>query len=167
MGRKNINRGFKKLRVWQDGFSLLEVIVVLLIMGIISAVVVSRLIYDNIDLIAQTEVIKSHMRYAQSRAMNTNAVWYIRFAGESTYSLYKSGDETPEYLPGEDDTTATLPSGITVNYGASQFVSFDSWGKPCTDGNGQSPQAADRIITVACSGESGTIVVTQNTGFIP
>jgi prepilin-type N-terminal cleavage/methylation domain-containing protein len=149
------------------GFSLLEVTVVLIVMGIITALLVGRFTHNNTDLITRTDVLKSHMRYAQLRAMNTNAVWYIRFTGDSTYSLYKSGDETPEYLPGEDNPTVTLPSGITVNYGASQFVSFDSWGKPCTDGNGQSPQAADRIITVACSGDFGTIVVTQNTGFIP
>jgi len=150
------------------GLTLFEIIVVLFVVGILSAVIVSRISSASVyHLTSQTEVIKSHMRYAQLRAISTNAVWYIKFTGDSTYSLYKSGNENPAYLPGEDDTTATLPSGITVNYGASQFVSFDSWGKPCTDGNGQSPQAADRIITVACSGESRTIAVTQNTGFIP
>lgn len=151
-----------------QGMTLLEIIVALFVVGILSAVIVSRISSTSVyHLTSQTEVIKSHMRYAQLRAMNTNAVWYIKFTGDSTYSLYKSGNENPEYLPGEDNTTVTLPSGITVNYGASQFVSFDSWGKPCTDGNGQSPQAADRIITAACSGESRNIAVTQNTGFIP
>lgn len=148
-----------------NGFTLLETIVVLIILGIISAVIISRFMVRNIDLIGQTEVIKTHLRFAQTRAMNSDTVWYLQFTG-NTYSLYKSGDLDSKYMPGEDNAIVTLPSGISVNCEISNIISFDSWGKPCSDDAGQTLQATDRSITVSAGLKNEIIIITKNTGFI-
>ena len=46
------------------------------------------------------------------------------------------------------------------------IVSFDDWGKPCTDTDAQIAQATDRTITVADGSGSRTITITKNTGFV-
>ena len=88
------------------GFTWIELIVVLVILGIISAVVVGSIMSSDTELAAQAEVIKTHLRYAQSRSMNSNTVWYIQFSSNS-YSLYKKGDAVPKLLPGGDSPTIT------------------------------------------------------------
>lgn len=150
----------------QRGFTWVELLIVLMIMGIISAVAATRLMYDEPELAGQTEVLKAHLRYAQLRSMNTDAVWYIQFAA-SSYALYQAGDANPVLLPGADAPLIALPSGMTLAYGTVNVVSFDSWGKPCTDSSGLVPQAADRTITVAMGSQNRSVTVTKNTGFIP
>jgi len=145
-----------------QGFTWVELIVVMVILGIISAVVIGSLMSSDTELAARTEVIKTHLRYAQSRSMNTNSVWYIQFSSNA-YALYKSGDAVSKLLPGGDSPTIMLPSGMTVSSGT---VSFDDWGKPCTDTDAQVAQATDRALTVADASGSRTITITRNTGFI-
>ena len=148
------------------GFTWVELIVVMVIMGIISAVVGTNMMRSDTELIAQTEVVKTHLRYAQARSMNSDSVWYIQFSGNS-YALYKHPDvATPIRLPGGDSSTITLPGGLSINHGAWEFVSFDGWGKPCTDNAGSALQAADRILTVSDGSGSREITITKNTGFI-
>ena len=146
------------------GITLIEVIVILVLIGIISLIIVSHTTHSNTDLIAQTEVIKVHLRYAQSRAMNSNVTWYIQFTS-NTYSLYKNG--ILKYLPGEDNTTVTLPTGMSITCPGSDIVSFNSWGKPCTDAAGQTLQTTTpRTLTVSAGLDNRLIVITKNTGFI-
>ncbi len=154
---------------WDRGFTVLEVVIILIVMGIIGVIVVSRLWSTDVDLIAQTGVIKTHLRYAQSRAMNTDVIWGIDLTG-STYSLFKNGSTANKViLPAEDSNTRSLPSGVSVE---TAIISFDSWGIPHTDAaatDGQELAAGDaeEEITVSSGGDTRTITVTPNTGFIP
>ena len=140
----------------KGGFTLIEVVAVLLILGIVAAVVAVRMSDTSAyDLASQVEVVKNHLRYAQIRAMNTDTVWGINFTGPTTYYLFKGAD-TKVLLPGEDSTIINLAakkSGLTITSGA-QTITFDAYGSP-----------GSATITIATSG--GTITVTQNTGFIP
>ena len=71
----------------QSGFTMIEIIAVLLIIGILSAVAITRFYGTSAaDLASQLEVVKSHLRYAQTRAMNTNSCWGINFASSITYN---------------------------------------------------------------------------------
>lgn len=147
------------------GFTWIELVVVMVILGIISAVVTGSIMSSDTELAARTEVIKTHLRYAQSRSMNSNTVWYIQFSSNS-YSLYKKGDAVPKLLPGGDSPTVTLPGGMSISYGAPDIVSFDGWGKPCIDIDALTAQATDRTLTVTDGSGSRTITITKNTGFI-
>jgi len=145
------------------GFTMLEVIAVLLVIGILTAVAVARVFStDPYTLKSQTDVIKSHLRYAQARAMNTNSVWGINFPSSTTYSLFRNGVTADKVaLPGADLDTVTLPSGVTVSMGT---VSFNNWGSPYANETATGT-SANITITVTCNGTE-SIFITKNTGYI-
>ena len=149
----------------QRGFTLLEVIAVLIVMGVLTAIAVSRVTADVYTLKSGTEVIKSHLRYAQGKAMNSDSAWGINFSSASTYSLFKAGSTADTVLLiGQDSVVVTLPSGMTVTTGV---VAFDEWGKPSTGAGATSPATADIVLSVSYRGDSESITVTRNTGYIP
>ena len=148
----------------KGGFTMIETIAVLVILGIVSAVVAVRM-FDTgaYDLASQVEAVKGHLRYAQTRAMNSNlVVWGINFDSTTTYYLFQgAGSTTPVLLPGEDSATIDLAakkSGLTIT---PVRITFNEFGSPCNASG--TPLAADATVTT----NGGTITVTQNTGFIP
>lgn len=145
-----ITRGYH-----QQGFTLIEVIVVLLLIGIVAAVVISRINATNADVVGQTEVLKSHIRYAQSLSMHTDATWGLQFSG-ATYQLFSitGGARTNRILPNEDDTTVDMPTGMS----ATGTLAFDKYGKPYTD---------EALTTRYTGGLLTGITITQDTGFVP
>jgi prepilin-type N-terminal cleavage/methylation domain-containing protein len=143
----------------KGGFTMIEIVAVLLLIGIISAVAVSRMMgTSGYDLSSQVEVVKNHLRYAQIRAMNTDAVWGVNFTSTKTYHLFQgAGSTTPVLIPGEDNATVSLTtkkSELTITPPTGGSVSFDSYGSPGS-------------ATIAITTNGGTITVTRNTGFIP
>lgn len=155
------------------GFTMIEIVLVLLIICIIGAAVTISSVYSTSDynLVLQTEVIKSHLRYAQARAMNTDVAWGIHFNGNNTYKLFKY-DTSLTYVsvPGENSDTITLEDMTLSPNGANVYVSFNSWGKPYTDAPAQTAQAEAggwRDISVSFGGDTETISIRNNTGFIP
>ena len=140
------------------GFSLIEAIAVLLLIGIISAVVISR--YSSADLyqlVSEEGILKDHLRYAQFRAMSDQVAWGISLSGNS-YTLQKNGGIAPYALPGEDSQVHALPSGVSVSAGSGTTILFDQWG---------SPGAVDQSVTLSAGPDSRTITIIKNTGFIP
>ncbi len=137
------------------GFTFIELIMVLVVATVIAVIVINRLMSSGTELIAQTDVIKAHLRYAQARAMGSDVIWGIEFTG-STYSLFKNGNTSDTVtMIGEDSDTLNLPSGIS----ASEIVSFDSWGKPYSNASGLADHPGGQIGGLS-------INITQNTGFI-
>ena len=154
-------------RIIANGFTMIEIIVVFLVLGIMAAVVISRgSSTETYSLNGTAETIKTHLRYAQTRAMSTNAVWGINFDSSKSYYLFKNGSIANRVvLPGQDADSVTLPSsGPSVTSGV--IVSFDLFGRPYTDAAASALQGADRTVTVSYGG-SEIITITKNTGFIP
>lgn len=155
----------------EKGFTFLEIIAVVFIIAIISAVIFSRIFFSNVDLIGQTEVLKTQIRYAQSQSMNSDVIWGIRSSG-SDYWLFKDGNiNTKVLLPGEESTTLSwAKKGISA---AEAFtLSFDDRGIPHTDAaatEGQELISSDpeSQISLTSQGETQIITITPNTGFIP
>ena len=160
----SLNTGMKKPGRYDRGFTIIEVIVVLIVLGIITAVIISRASSTaTYTLRSEADVIKTHIRYAQARAMNTSTVWGINFPSSTTYSLFRNGDTTDTVvLPGVDSDPVTLPSGVTVSTG---IVSFNDWGSPYANATATGT-STNVTITVTCD-ETESISITKNTGFIP
>ncbi len=141
------------------GFTLIEIIAALVIIGIMGAIAVT--IFSSLDkykLISEVEILKSHLRYAQSRAMSDTVPWGIAFSGDF-YRLQKNGVDSGT-LPNDDSYEHNLSiSGVSVE---TVIVSFDNFGVPSADGI-----VGGTDITVSTTGgDSKTITVTANTGFI-
>ena len=157
---------------------MIEIIAVLIIIAILGTTAMISGVYStsDYDLASQADILESQLRYAQTRAMNSDVVWGIEFSGTTTYSLFKYdtvNGRVPADLPGKDTSTVVFqddngtPTGMTVTGGI--IVSFDSWGRPYT---GEPPaqtlqtEGAWRTITLSYKGDTESIRVTNNTGFI-
>jgi MSHA pilin protein MshC len=159
-------------RIDQRGFTMIEMVAVLIIMAIFATVVATRFAFMDTDTSTEAEILKSSLRFAQIKALNNavdNNTWGIHFtSGGSSYSLVYTENGTttsPVNLPGEcgsnplvciSTPTHTLPRGMTIN-GSS--VNFNRWG---------SPGPSDVAIVLQKAGlGSAQVTVTKNTGHIP
>ncbi len=135
------------------GFTLIEVIAVLLLIGILTVIAVGREINsgNQADVYGATEVLKNHLRYAQSTAMNSDVSWGLNFSG-SSYTLQNAAASATAPLPGD------IPNGISYAPSVNPVLFDNRWG---------SPGAATITVTVSKGGFSQTVTVTKNTGFIP
>lgn len=165
-----------------DGFTLGEIIAVLAIVAIVSAVIISRSGSFSADLPAQTEILKTHLRYAQNLGMSgssTADVYGIK-CDTNFYWLFKGTDPDANIVPLLDDSRYDTGNDykldlsekkIDINTAFTLF--FDDYGIPYTaysDENTNTPLASDYTIIVRPDGEANpteTITVTQHTGFIP
>lgn len=148
----------RRKTIGNAGFTMIEIVAVLLILAIIAAVVAVRMsdtaVYDRSS---QMEVVKAHLRLAQARAMSTSSPWGINFTSSTTYYLFQGvGSTTPVQLLGEDIATVNLTtkkSALTIS-SAPLRITFDAYGSP-------------GVTTVTIATNGGNITVTKNTGFIP
>ena len=137
------------------GFTLLELITVLLVIGIMTAIALARP-PSNTYAVVEAQRLKSYIRFAQYQAMTQSiAAWGIQQGGGgASYTLFTTGTATP-VLPDQGQATYNLPTGVTVSIPGGS-ISFDEWG---------SPGAANQTIQI--NGESTiNITVTAYTGFI-
>ena len=147
------------------GFTMIELITIMVIMGIVSAVIVSSINLTDSSSLSQADALRSHIRYAQTRALKSGNDWGIRCQGGS-YWLFEGDNPTVDItpLPGESADTITLSDKkVTVT---SFTVVFDRFGIPR---NTAGARLTDTTITVASSNdatETRTVIITQETGYV-
>ena len=135
------------------GFTLIEVLAVLLIMAVVMTVILTRTPPVDRDAFAEAAILRSHLRFAQSLAMShTTERWSVSFTPRS-YTLFENGLPSAVRLPNEGSSTHNLPDGVAVTAGIGE-VRFDEWGSPGPD-------------TLTISVNTETVTVTGLTGFIP
>jgi prepilin-type N-terminal cleavage/methylation domain-containing protein len=150
------------IHIDKRGFSMIEMVIVLIVMAIMASFIVMQTTTGT-DLIVQTEILKSHLRYAQIKAMNDTDVstpggWGIHLPNNASYTLYRNNATATDILPGETAQTHTLPTGITVSTTCvNSTCKFDEWG---------SPGATTYTVTLTQGASTSTISITKNTGFV-
>jgi len=160
----------------QSGFTMIEMVVVLLLMGIIAATVLGRSIAtSDIDLNSETDKIRNHLRFAQAEAMKrSNTVWGIKSAGNE-YWLFR--DTNPDNAANEVRLPGVAYSGASnrineadIRATVSDFtVFFDRIGKPYTAYTNETtntPLAGQLTITVTAGSQNRPITITPETGLI-
>jgi len=134
------------------GFTLIEIITVLLIIGILSAVIVSRGTTLNNDLAARTSELRSQLRYLQLMAMKNSTTYLVLRSESGKYWAYNSADSNKRLpLPGESTTTVTLVDKDKTMTMADFIISFDAFGIPYT-GDPQVKLAANANIAMTVNG---------------
>jgi MSHA pilin protein MshC len=166
-----------------SGFTLVEIIVVLLLMSILAATVIGRSITtSNLDLASATDKIRNQIRFAQAQAMKsayeTYPVWGIKSAGTEYWVFRGMNPDLPANevrvpggdYPGASNRINEVDIGGTV---VSDFtVFFDRIGKPYTaytsytNPNANTPLANQMQITVTGGSETRTITITPETGLV-
>jgi MSHA pilin protein MshC len=159
-----------------NGFTMIELVVVLILLAIFATVVAGRFGANDTELITEKDILKSNLRYAQIRAMNDTKTWGINLSSNTTYTLYRDGIKAPNppyYLPAEDNNNPagdplihTLKGNVTIdNSLVGSTITFNEWGIP-VDGSG-SPLAADVTLSLSDGVKTSSVNITKNTGFIP
>jgi MSHA pilin protein MshC len=148
---------FGKIHNNHRGFTVIEMVVVLIVLAIVGTVIAYRPTTTSNELTAQMEILKSHLRYAQIRAMNDTVSWGIRIPNNNSYILYTNNSQATSQLPGETAQTHTLPTDVTIASGVATY-NFDDWGSPGT---------STLTITLSQGTATSPITITRNTGYIP
>ena len=152
------------MKINEHGFTIIEVIVVLILIGIVSVLIISRTTnIQDIELEAQTDKVQTHIRYAQTMAMKrSNTIWGIKCDGID-YWLFKTNDPDNEanqvQFLGENSAKVPMP-----NMGAFTLF-FDKFGIPYTsytDENTNDPVSTPLSIQI----DSENFSITPETGFI-
>lgn len=163
------------------GFTLLEIILVMVIIVIVSTIIITRSRDLSTGLISQTDIMKTHLRYAQTLAMSAGGsdVFGIRcVAAPNEYWLFRGPDPNSNILKLTDDASYDIDGDDKLDLAPKNIqvgaftVFFDHRGIPYsayTDESTNTPLSPDLVITVQPSGggSSQTITITELTGFIP
>jgi len=129
------------------GFTIVELIIVLIIIGILLTVVSGRFLagVGTMKVTAASEHIKAHIRLARQRS----SLEQVSFAAEfntatDNYRVYNTStsDEIKDPLT-QKDLNITFSGdpefdGVTIdsaNFGGSNEVSFNSFGEPSSSGS--------------------------------
>ena len=138
------------------GFTLIEMIAVLIILGVISTVILSRVpSVSDYEMRGELDTLKGHVRYAQACAMGSNSTWKLDILSSSSYSLVNA-DALNVYFPATESYIVTLEAlNISSISGPAPpgAVSFDGFG---------SPGSSDVLIETS----SGNFTITANTGYL-
>jgi MSHA pilin protein MshC len=133
----NVEKNLRKIvNGHNEGFSLIELIMVIVIAGIMAAIAIPKLASNNIDLYSVTRQVKSDIRYTQELAMSKYAIRTIKFTGDDyTYDIKNSSGVTLESkkLPPSSKATFNAEGDTTT----SLTYTFNSSGEPdSADGAG-------------------------------
>ncbi len=145
------------------GFTMLELIAVLIIIGILSMWALSSLDDSSYQLSAAKQLLLTRIRYAQSRSMSQDTHLGIVCTG-SSYALFSGDSKTNRlHFPDASDTSVDLPSGITCT---SFVISFDAWGNPYSKADNSEAYSETKTITLSQNGTSQTITLIPVTGYV-
>ncbi len=146
----------EKLNKRQSGFTLVELIMVIVIMGALSALAVSKFNRNTFDVAAASGELVQAIRYAQNKSMNHSGASHYQIAINGTgYTVTQNGMAITHPLTGMTGYTKTW-SDIIVD--TTVTIIFNAYGSPLG-------LSAPLTITLSKGSNSDSVAVEDITGF--
>lgn len=144
----------------QSGFTLVELFLVMMLMGLSTAALVTQLDFSETRVHTATLKVSKDIQFAQNRAMVTGVMHGFRTVTGTQYEIY---EETPGNPVQDPSTGLNMLIDLTNTYGAVNFgdvyqVEFDGLGSPTLGGGA--------AVTLALGEVNRTFTVEDNTGHI-
>ncbi len=145
----------------QFGFTVLELVVVMVVIGILSVVVLPRLsLFDGFDQLGYRDRVRATLEYARKSAVAQRRKVQVKLEANKVTVMIAS--DVPEattttfnrnlVLPGSNSHTFNAPAGVTLSPPAD--LVFDALGQPSAGGS------------FTITGSSAPIVVEAVTGYV-
>ena len=156
-------------RTAEVGFTLVELVVVIVLVAILAAVAIPRLNTQTFDTVGFYQEVLSSVRYAQKESVAKRRVVCVTLGGNSVTVRFAKNTssftcDTDLTSPrGGSPFTVTASSGVTLSSAPSiGAFYFDPLGRPLDAAGVSSPQ---RTITITGDGTQSFIVETE-TGYV-
>ena len=152
------------------GFTLIELIVALLILGVLAAMLAPRMGNDSLILAAQADQVVGDIRYVQSLAMTQGQRYRLVFTPSASPVVYQflltSGAVVSHPVAGS--TAVALNPQVTMSLAnlPNNQVGFDGTGTPYTDALVSTPMTSAATVRLTYGGESRDIVVQPQMGTV-
>lgn len=136
------------------GFTLVELVVVIVILGILAVVVAPRF-FDRATFDARgfSDELAQTVRFAQKLAVAQHRTVYMLAGAGQVRVCFDAACGTPAPAPGGGPFTRPVPAGVSI--AAPGSLSFDALGRP----------ANGATYTVSGGGVSRTLTVEAETGY--
>ncbi len=138
------------------GFTLIELFLVLVVLGILASYVVIGNARTGAALAAEADILRAHLRFVQSLAMSNNTgTWTVTFTAAG-YAVQFDGNPAPVNLPDQNTPSRSFEGGVTLTAGIGTLT-LDALGAP----------AATYTLLLSDGDRTETITITGGTGLIP
>lgn len=146
-----------------NGFTLVELVIVLVLLVIILVVTVIKWPSRSIELDALAYQVASDIRYTQTLSMSHNERYRINFASNN-YSIADNNNVVVKH-PAAKSTLILLGNGITFNNPPTpNCIAFDGKGAPCDCNDGS--LLSNEIVQLVAGSATKNIIVTETTGYV-
>ena len=142
------------------GFTLIELVIVLAIIGGVAVIALPRWAPADTTVHAQAERLARDLRHAQAMAMNQARTLILDIQGASAYRVIDSAGMTVTDPATQQPFTVAMDNSVSV---AGADTGFDSLGRPVAGG---SLLAAARVFTISGPATTASVSVSPVTGFV-
>ena len=148
----------------QGGFTLVELVIVIMLAGILAVAAMDRLPGAGLSLGAQADQVASDVRLVQSLELTRGASYCLNVM-PSGYQITDQGCTTPIVNPATGATTTDFGPGITAGTNFTNgYVAFRGPGVPYASQT--TALAAPGVITLSAGGASATVSIAPQTGYV-
>jgi len=152
----------KGLKTHKAGFTLVELVAVIVILAAISALAAPRFVHHDATVPAQADQLGRILRHAQALAMSQGRPLTVDVQSASSYAITDGATPTPSTIhdPSGQLQTFSLVNGVTL---AGADLEFDSLGRPISGG---SLVTTPQNWTLSGGSNTASVSVQAVTGFV-